>query len=57
MHDAGRLKFHDGSTYEGEFKRGFPHGRGIYENILIIYQGEFYEGKFEGEGSLKYRSG
>ena len=49
---AESLKF-DSSTYEGEIKKGKPHGRGVlkYSNGSK-YVGEFQEGKCQGQGML-----
>jgi hypothetical protein len=41
MNGRGYLKLKDGSYYEGEFKNGKPHGRGLYKNENITYEGEF----------------
>jgi len=40
-------------TYEGEFKKGFPHGKGIYtwENE-DVFEGIFVKGEMEGEGKF-----
>ena len=46
----GKGKYIDekGYLYEGEFKNGLKHGKGIlyYKNGNIKYEGEFSNGKF-----------
>lgn len=39
--------------YEGVFKKGFPHGQGIYKRHNgYIYIGEFSKGRMDGRGEL-----
>ncbi|MBD3750176.1 MAG: hypothetical protein IE931_11840 [Sphingobacteriales bacterium] len=41
--------------YSGEFKKGFPDGKGTYTFANgDIYIGSFVKGKFDGEGTLTY---
>lgn len=44
-------------TYKGEFKKGLPHGKGIYtwEN-QNVYDGMFVKGEMEGEGKFTSKS-
>lgn len=44
-------------TYEGEFKKGYPDGKGKYTWINgDYYEGTFVKGKREGEGKMVYAS-
>ena len=44
-------------TYEGEFKKGYPDGKGTYTWINGDYfVGEFVKGEREGEGKMVYAS-
>jgi len=46
------------SIYEGIFKNGKYHGKGIYTIVNgNTISGDFYEGKVQGEGSIKYADG
>jgi len=48
----------DGFTYEGEWKSGEIHGKGVatYANG-DVYEGTFVAGKRQGEGTMRYASG
>ena len=44
-------------TYEGEFKKGYPDGKGTYTWINGDYfEGTFIKGRREGEGKMVYAS-
>lgn len=47
------------SQYEGEFHLGRRHGHGVYDLPLngFRYQGDFKEGKLEGEATIDYKNG
>lgn len=51
----------DGTHYEGNYINGYPAGIGkghfVYEDCELDYEGELQQGKFHGEGKLKYTSG
>ncbi|XP_059158810.1 alsin-like [Physella acuta] len=61
VHGTGSLKYPDGSSYEGEFKKGLKHGSGV--NILIkssgqeIQKGSWRDGKLNGFGTVSYPNG
>lgn len=38
------------SEYFGEWKDGFPHGFGLWQNDQIFHKGFFFKGQREGEG-------
>jgi len=39
------MSFSNGDVYEGEWKIGKKHGKGIYYfNNQSVYEGDFYEG-------------
>lgn len=40
--------------YEGEWRRGKPHGKGKYETPFEHFEGNFCEGQREGEGKVFY---
>ena len=40
--------------YDGDFLNNEKHGRGIFYCQKKKYEGDFVEGKFEGEGTLHY---
>lgn len=45
-------------TYEGEFKKGLPHGNGIYTYANgDVFDGAFNKGKMHGEGKLTTSDG
>ena len=55
----GKFIYKDGKYYLGEFKNNLPNGKGIkyYKNGNILYEGDFINGKFEGNGKLIYDNG
>lgn len=56
----GTLTFPDGSSYEGQLKKGMPHGQGFKrwplndekKHQYQQYTGTWVEGKMEGQGEL-----
>ena len=50
----GKMIFNDGRIYDGEWKNGLYHGKGIYTNCfdskIEKYEGDFKNGKAEGKG-------
>ena len=55
----GKYIWDDGKYYLGEFKNNIPNGKGIkyYKNGKIQYEGNFINGKFEGNGKFIYDDG
>ena len=49
----------DNKYYIGEFRNNLPNGKGIkyYSNGNILYEGNFINGKFEGNGKYYYDNG
>jgi hypothetical protein len=44
--------------YKGAFKKGYPHGKGIYYyDTGAVYEGFFNKGKRQGMGTLTYTKG
>lgn len=56
--EARKKKYPNGDYYEGKWRKGAPHGKGImkYANG-DTYVGNWAHGKYSGEGEKTYRSG
>ena len=50
----GRFLFHNGNDYTGEFNDGMFDGHGRYKFEGGIYEGEWKDGKYHGNGTLTY---
>ena len=55
----GKFIYDDGKYYIGEYKNNIPNGKGIkyYKNGKILYDGNFINGKFEGNGKYIWEYG
>ena len=55
----GKYIWEDNKYYIGEFKNNMPNGKGIkyYSNGNILYEGDFINGKFEGNGKYIFEDG
>lgn len=54
----GKRAFDNGNTYEGEFERGQPSGKGIFSYANgDQYSGEIYDSKPYGIGTMTYSDG
>jgi len=55
----GKYIWEDDKYYIGEFKNNIPNGKGIeyYSNGNILYEGDFINGKFEGNGKYIWEDG
>jgi hypothetical protein len=53
----GTAKFKDGAIYKGWWDRGSMQGRGIYEYLGSIYEGDFVGNIREGAGTYWYADG
>ena len=55
----GKYIWDDGKYYIGEFKNNIPNGKGIkyHKDGKIEYEGDFFNGKFEGKGKFIYYDG
>ncbi|WP_456277538.1 MORN repeat-containing protein [Bacillus sp. AK128] len=54
----GFYEWPDGTTYNGEFQNGEPHGKGTLQWADgNMYTGEFIEGKITGHGKLMFSDG
>ena len=52
------MSVYSGSTYEGETRDGWYHGKGEYTYPSgVKYKGNFHKGQFHGEGVLIYQNG
>jgi hypothetical protein len=58
-HGLGEMKWRNGDYYEGRFKNGKKHGKGLYISIdkQIEYDGEFKDDKFHGKGTFTTKDG
>ena len=58
-HGNGKFTWQDGSYYEGEFVDGVFHGVGTYyfKEYDKTYNGQFQNGKIEGNGEMKWKDG
>lgn len=54
MTGKGRFLFPNGNYYIGDFSKGKATGFGVYyqSQPLLKYQGEFFNNKFHGSGTL-----
>ena len=55
----GKYFYEDDKYYIGEFKNNIPNGKGIKYYLIgnILYEGDFINGKFEGNGKYIYDDG
>ena len=57
----GTYYYENGNRYEGEWKKGLKHGKGIlyydHETQKKKYDGYFIKGKFEGKGNYYWNDG
>ena len=55
----GKFIEKEGEYYIGEFKNGLKHGKGkeYRKSGVLIYEGDFVNGKREGTGKLIYTNG
>jgi hypothetical protein len=44
-------------VFEGMFENDLPNGHGKESKFGVIYEGNFKDGLFSGEGSLKFPDG
>ena len=53
---TGTYVWTDGSTYTGQVKDGLRHGKGVFTGPggQGVYDGDWFDGKREGEGKLYY---
>ncbi len=55
----GNYEFPDGTAYFGDLKDFMPHGKGkrINTDRTTVYEGDFVEGEFDGQGTLTLSGG
>lgn len=52
------MSYYSGSTYDGETKDGWYHGKGVFTYPSgVRYEGNFFKGQFHGKGTLIYKNG
>ena len=53
------IKYEDGKKYIGEINNDLPNGKGTLYNKdnVILYEGDFIDGKKEGNGALYFEEG
>jgi len=57
---SGKAKFASpgpGTTYDGEFFRGLPHGDGAMDHAPVTYKGQWEDGAWHGRGILSHDDG
>lgn len=54
---TGTMIYADGQQYTGELLYGRMHGRGVLKSHGTLYEGEFFEGNFNGEGEYTDKEG
>jgi len=47
------IRYEDGSEYNGDYKYGFPDGKGVYITTTFRYEGSFSKGLPNGQGIFK----
>jgi hypothetical protein len=55
MEGRGVIHLTKWGCYEGEFQDGKMHGEGTFENLCIIFAGNFFRGVKEGNGNQFYK--
>lgn len=53
----GSYSFNEHEEYEGLWRQGIIHGKGIMKCFGVTYEGEFEGGFKTGKGTIKYRTG
>lgn len=56
MPTTGKLTYPNGDTYEGEFHKCMPHGKGILREKNGTFEGQFEHGDFT-DGTIHYSDG
>ena len=51
------MTYPNGTTYAGEWKDGSENGLGTYTSNNVVYEGQFLNAKFSGNGSSTYTDG
>lgn len=59
MIDEGKKVYDDGNIYEGEFRDGMCHGKGVlkFKQSGNVYDGQFKEGFMHGIGKMNFKNG
>ena len=59
QHGSGVETYSDGNRYEGMYKEGRKHGEGTYyfADDIMIYKGEWQNGRIEGYGICTWKDG
>ena len=54
---SGKQTMPNGDCYQGEFINGVRQGKGILTTKRFVYDGEWFNNRFNGYGKISYRSG
>ncbi|MDC0028253.1 caspase family protein [Gammaproteobacteria bacterium] len=53
---SAKVNYANGDKYEGELSGIYRDGKGTFETKYIIFEGNFKEGSFTGQGTKKYKA-
>jgi hypothetical protein len=56
FNEKGTLTFSNGDVYEGEFKNGKRHGKGVYKSEKFDFDGEWEEDLMHGKFNVDFKN-